>query len=255
MRAVLAAIVAFLLAPASAWAAQPSVVRPSDEAGMSQQQLGEQLYAGNCLRCHGIAGAGVTTPGSGYQGPPLRDVGPLAADFYLSTGAMPLDDAHEQPKRERSPFSARERQALVQYVASLGAGPPIPTPDPAKGDVAEGRDLFTDHCAGCHQVAAEGGILTGAKAPPLGQPTPTQVAEAVRIGPYVMPKFSERDISDDELNSIVAYVQYAKNPDDAGGWGISHLGPFPEGMITWFLAAVVLVATCMAIGKRGARRP
>ena len=129
----------------------------------------------------------------------------------------------------------------------------MPAPDPQSGDVAEGRDLFTDHCAGCHQAAAEGGILTGAKAPPLDRATPVQIAEAVRIGPYVMPKFSERDISDAELNSIVAYVQYTKNPDDAGGWGISHLGPFPEGMITWFLAAVVLVATCLAIGKRGTR--
>jgi ubiquinol-cytochrome c reductase cytochrome c subunit len=220
---------------------------------MSPQRLGEQLYAGNCLRCHGIAGAGVTTPGSGYQGPSLRDAGALAADFYLGTGYMPLDDAHDQPVRSRTPFSARERQALVHYVASLGAGPPVPAP--TEGDVAEGRDLFTDHCAGCHQVAAEGGILTGAKAPPLDRATPTQVAEAVRIGPYVMPAFSQRDISDDELNAIVAYVEYAKHPDDAGGWGISHLGPFPEGMITWFIAAVVLVATCMAIGKRGARRP
>jgi ubiquinol-cytochrome c reductase cytochrome c subunit len=69
-----------------------------------------------------------------------------------------------------------------------------------------------------------------------------------------MPKFSTRDLSDDELNSIVAYVQYAKHPQDAGGWGIGHLGPFPEGMVTWFLAMIVLVGTCAAIGKRGARR-
>jgi ubiquinol-cytochrome c reductase cytochrome c subunit len=116
-----------------------------------------------------------------------------------------------------------------------------------------GRELFTDHCAGCHQVAAEGGILTGAKAPPLDRASPTEIAEAVRVGPYVMPKFSARDISDEELDAIVAYVQYAKNPQDAGGWGISHLGPFPEGMVTWLLAMTVLVATCVAIGRRGTR--
>jgi ubiquinol-cytochrome c reductase cytochrome c subunit len=119
--------------------------------------------------------------------------------------------------------------------------------------VAEGRELFTDHCAGCHQVAAAGGIMTGAKAPPLNRATPVQVAEAVRIGPYVMPKFSERDITNDELNSLVAYVEYTQNPDDAGGWGIDHLGPFPEGMVTWFLAMVVLVGTCVVIGKRASR--
>jgi ubiquinol-cytochrome c reductase cytochrome c subunit len=256
MRAVLvqaAAIVAVLLAPASAWAGQPTIVHPADEPGKPLLQLGEELYAGNCLRCHGIAGRGVTTPGA-EQGPSLRGVGPLAADFYLRTGYMPLDDAHDQPIRSPQRLSDREQQALVRYVASLGGGPPVPRPRPDPAGVASGRELFTEHCAGCHQVAAEGGIMPGAKAPPLDRATPTQVAQAVRIGPYVMPKFSERDLSDDELNAIVSYVEYAKNPDDAGGWGISHLGPFPEGMVTWFLAAVVLVLTCMAIGKRGARR-
>ena len=61
------------------------------------------------------------------------------------------------------------------------------------------------------------------------------------------------DTRDLDLDAIIAYVEYSKNPDDAGGWGIGHLGPFPEGMVTWFLAAIVLVVTCMAIGKRGAR--
>ena len=253
MRAVLAAILALLAAPAAAWAGQPPIVRPSDAAGKPLMQLGDELFAGNCLRCHGIAGAGVTRPGSDFQGPSLRGVGPLAADFYLRTGYMPLGSALDQPIRSRQRLSDREQRALVQYVASLGGGPPVPTPDPARGDIARGRDLFTDHCAGCHQVAAEGGILTGAKAPPLDRATATQVAEAVRIGPYVMPKFSERDISDADLDSIVAYVEYAKDPDDAGGWGISHLGPFPEGMVTWFLAMVALIGTCLAIGKRGAR--
>jgi ubiquinol-cytochrome c reductase cytochrome c subunit len=72
----------------------------------------------------------------------------------------------------------------------------------------------------------------------------------VRIGPYLMPRFGERQISDAELDSIVAYVEYAKNPDDRGGWGIGHLGPFPEGIVTWLMAAVVLVATCVLLGER-----
>jgi hypothetical protein len=64
-----------------------------------------------------------------------------------------------------------------------------------------------------------------------------------------MPKFSRSDISDAQLNSIVAYVEYTKNPRDAGGWGISHLGPFPEGMVVWLIAMVVLLAICRALGK------
>jgi ubiquinol-cytochrome c reductase cytochrome c subunit len=213
-------------------------------------KLGEQLFAANCARCHGIDGRGFRRePQPGVIGPSLRGVGRLAADFYLRTGYMPLNDAHDQPVRARPAFSDSEIRALVSFVGSLGGGPAIPTPDPKSGDLGQGRELFTEHCSGCHQVVAEGGIMPGAKAPPLGAATDRQIAEAVRIGPYAMPKFSERDISDAELNSIIAYVNYTKHPDDAGGWGISHLGPYPEGMVTWLIAIPVLLLLCRTIGK------
>jgi ubiquinol-cytochrome c reductase cytochrome c subunit len=228
----------------------PPIVPTGGERGASSRQLGEELFAANCVRCHGIDGRGIVRgPDPSLRGPSLRGVGAQAADFYLRTGYMPLADARDQPVRSRPRFDDREIRAIVAYVTSLGAGPGVPTPNPGAGSVARGRELFTEHCAGCHQVVAEGGVLTGAKAPPLGRATPRQIAEAVRIGPYVMPKFSEKDISDAELNSIVAYVQYAKDPQDEGGWGINHLGPFPEGMIVWLLAIPLLLIVCRAIGK------
>jgi ubiquinol-cytochrome c reductase cytochrome c subunit len=110
--------------------------------------------------------------------------------------------------------------------------------------------LFTDHCAGCHQVVAQGGYLTGGIAPPLGEATPTQVAQAIRIGPYLMPRFSPRQITPRQVDSIVRYVEYAKHPDDPGGWPIGRIGPVPEGLVTWFLAATVLVGVCIVLGKR-----
>ena len=243
-RAVALAVFALALVAPSARAAPPSgppIVSVSQGAG---------LFAANCARCHGVTGEGITAGDNpADRGPPLHGVGARAADFYLRTGYMPLGDARDQPVRGRQRLSDAEVRALTAYVASLG-GPPPPTPDPASGSVAEGRELFTLHCSGCHQVVAEGGVMPGAKAPPLKRATPQQIAEAVRIGPYVMPKFSEKDISDAELNSIIAYVQYAKDPDDAGGWGINHLGPFPEGMVTWLIAIPLLLGVCLAIGKR-----
>lgn len=228
----------------------PPIVPTGDAGAKSPQQLGEELFAANCVRCHGIAGRGKLQGDSGLLGPPLRDAGEQAADFYLRAGYMPLADARDQPERSRPRFSERDIRALVAYVGSLGHGPPIPRPHPATASVGEGRELFTEHCAGCHQVVAEGGIMPGAKAPPLDHATPVQIAQAVRIGPYAMPPFPESAISDRQLDAIIAYVQYTKDPQDAGGWGISHLGPFPEGMVTWLIAVVVLVATCMVIGKR-----
>ncbi|HXD58496.1 MAG TPA: cytochrome c, partial [Thermoleophilaceae bacterium] len=84
----------------------------------------------------------------------------------------------------------------------------------------------------------------------LKQSTPTQIAAAVRTGPYLMPSFSKRQISDSELNSLVAYVEASKHPKDRGGWGIGHIGPVPEGMVAWAVAGLALVGLCVLIGER-----
>jgi ubiquinol-cytochrome c reductase cytochrome c subunit len=252
---IVAALAGVLVASVSA---SPAVAA----APGSPVQQGKGLYGQYCVSCHGANGSGVSqqrpTGGSSLrvqqvqpgQAPALRGVGALAADFYLRTGYMPLLHLGLQPRRSRVLFSERQLRALVSYVASLGKGPPIPRPHPAKGNLSTGLHLFTEHCAGCHQVVAEGGFVTGAVPPALEDDPPVQIAEAVRIGPYAMPKFSKRAISDAELNSIIAYVQYAKHPNDRGGWAIGHLGPIPEGLVTWFLAAAALVLLCMIIGKR-----
>lgn len=216
---------------------------------------GKQLYGQYCISCHGANGAGIpasTGRGGGRKrlGPPLAGVGALAADFYLRTGYMPLKKIGPEPRRSRVLFSEDEIRALVAYVASLAPGPPIPRPQPERGNISQGQRLFTDHCAGCHQVVAQGGYVSGAVAPPLDKATTTQIAQAVRIGPYVMPTFSRRQISDRQLDSIIRYVEYAKNPDDPGGWAIGHIGPVPEGLVTWFMAGVALVAVCVLIGTR-----
>ena len=258
-RLVLVALAALGLLAGAAGAAPPGhgVVHASAPPGTPLRELGYQLYAGNCVSCHGPGGGGVPSrrPGAGGikgAGPPLRGVGALAADLYLRTGYMPLSDPAAQPRRSRVLFSEREIEALVAYVASLG-GPPVPKPHPERGNLAEGLHLFTDHCAGCHQVVAEGGYLPDTVAPALGRDSPVRIAEAVRMGPYLMPRFSKRQLSDRQLDSIIRYVRSASHPDDRGGWPIGHLGPVPEGLVTWLIAGVLLVAVCLAAGRRLAR--
>ena len=225
---------------------------------------GDHLYGRYCLSCHGPNGTGSTTPGGRRIGagpgrlqgveqavaPPLVGVGALAADFYLRTGYMPLQHLGLQPQRGPVPFSEAQIRALVAYVASLGKGPPVPAPQPELGNVSDGGRLFAAHCAGCHQIVARGGYVTGAVPPPLTEATPTQIAEAVRIGPYVMPRFSRRTLSNRQVDSIIRYVRYVKHPQHPGGWSIGYLGPVPEGLVTWFLAVAALVAVCLAIGRR-----
>jgi quinol---cytochrome-c reductase cytochrome c subunit len=210
---------------------------------------GYHLYGEYCLSCHGGNAAG--TPG---VAPSLHGVGALAADFYLRTGYMPLRRLGLQPRRQPVLLSDHEIKALVAYVATFG-GPPIPTPRPGLGSLSQGQALFAEHCAGCHQVVAQGGYVTGAVPPALVQATPRQVAQAVRIGPYVMPKFSQRAISDRQLDSLVRYVEFTHAPARPGGWGLGFVGPVPEGLVTWFVAMPLLIGLCLLLGKRFRREP
>jgi ubiquinol-cytochrome c reductase cytochrome c subunit len=244
---------AVALAVASTAAAAPS----------SAVQQGKALFGQYCIACHGANGEGISKPREiggntalrvprpqkGY-GPSLRGVGALAADFYLRTGYMPLHELGLQPRRSHVLLSEGAIRALIAYVASLGKGPPVPTPHPERGNLSEGEHLFADRCAGCHQIVAQGGVVTGALPPPLEDASITQIAEAVRIGPYVMPRFSEKAISNTQLDSIIRYVQYTKHPENPGGWALGYIGPVPEGLVSWFIAGAVLVALCMVIGKR-----
>jgi ubiquinol-cytochrome c reductase cytochrome c subunit len=101
----------------------------------------------------------------------------------------------------------------------------------------------------------QGGYVTGALPPALVEATPRQVAEAVRIGPYVMPAFSRSSISDRQLDSIVRYVEFTKQPTRPGGWGLGFIGPVPEGLVTWFIAIPALLVLCLLLGRRFRREP
>ncbi len=255
-RAVLAAVaVVVLLMAANGLAAGGT----SDAGGrrVPLLQRGAGLYAASCSQCHGVNGEGKRTPGpaSGVGdtagiGPSLRGVGARAADFYLSTGYMPLQSPYDQPRRSRVLFSKRDLRALVAYVASLSPGPAIPHPDPAAGSISAGFSLFAQNCSGCHQIATAGGYVPDSVAPSLAADSPRQIAEAVRIGPNLMPRFSRSLLSDRDLDSVIAYVRYARAPYDRGGWSLGHVGPVPEGLVAWFVAGVVLVAVSLTVGRR-----
>jgi ubiquinol-cytochrome c reductase cytochrome c subunit len=226
--------------------ALPALTAPAG-AQTSLADRGRSLFQASCASCHGFDGRGVRG-----NGPSLQNAGAQAADFYLRTGRMPLANPDDAPVRAPAQFGDAEIRALTVYVASLGSGPPVPRVAPAQGTLADGLHAFTEHCAGCHQVVARGGIVTGAIAPPLQQATPTEVAEAVRIGPYLMPRFTRRQIDDRTLASIVRYVQWTKHPADRGGWGIGNIGPIPEGMVAWFIGLLSLLIVIRLIGERSA---
>jgi ubiquinol-cytochrome c reductase cytochrome c subunit len=206
---------------------------------------GMSLYEEGCASCHGALLQGIP-----HNAPSLIGVGAGPVDFYLSTGRMPLDNPSDQPLRNTPRYTRAEMNALIAFITKVGGGPPAPAADPSQGDLAVGLHVFTLHCAGCHQIVARGGLVVGAVVPALQQSTALQVAEAVRMGPYLMPHFDARQINQQQLNSVARYVLWTRHPANYGGWGIYNIGPIPEGMAAWFIGLAALVLVARLIGER-----
>lgn len=250
LAAGLAAIAAATLAGAAGTAAAPSrsapaSAQPTVPPPASEVRNGRDLFQVACSSCHGLTGEGTA------RGPSLVGVGAASADFYLSTGRMPLDDPAEQAVRKKPGYTPAQIRQLVAYVASLGPGPAIPALNPAPADLPAGYQLYANNCASCHSSAGAGGALGHANyAPPLNRATSVQVAEAVRIGPGPMPVFGPQTFDDDQVASIVRYVEYLRHPQDRGGLGLGHLGPIPEGFIAWVVGLGLIVVGIRWIGTR-----
>lgn len=206
---------------------------------------GQQLFDQSCASCHGLE-----LQGRRGVAPSLLGVGAGPIDFYLSTGRMPLANPRAEPERSTPAFKGRQIDAIIDFVRSLAGGPPGPTADPKEGSISLGFQLFSENCAGCHSIVARGGITIGAQVPDLQEASAQQIAEAVRMGPYLMPKFSAAQLNQHDLNSIARYVLSTRHPDNAGGWGIYNIGPIPEGIVAWFVGLLALVTVARLIGER-----
>lgn len=206
---------------------------------------GRRLYEVGCSSCHGLDGGGTRL------GPPLVGVGAAAADFYLSTGRMPLDEPRAQAQRKPPAYSPGEIADLTAYVASLGDGPSIPAVDPDRGDLALGGQTYTANCAACHNSAGSGGALGHSVfAPGVRQATPVQIAEAVRVGPGAMPVFGPDTLDDHQVDSMVRYLLYLRHTVDRGGAPLGRLGPVPEGLVAWLVGLGPMLAAAFWIGTR-----
>jgi ubiquinol-cytochrome c reductase cytochrome c subunit len=237
----------------------------NDAAGPDGEDLlqrGEELYIRACASCHGIQGGGLAAPDGTLRGPPILDAGEAGAFFQLTTGRMPLASSDAVPRRKPPAFPDEDIEALVAYVAEITDGPRLPDVDPEGADVAQGGVLFREHCQACHSAAGAGGALSyGRAAPPLAPATIEQTAAAVRTGPGEMPTFGPDVIDDEELNEILRYVVYLRDPEDPGGLPIGRVGPIPEGFVAWllgmgsFLLLVAWIGTRNPVRARLRRQP
>ena len=183
---------------------------------------GKALYLQGCSSCHGLAAEG------GTDAPSLVGVGAAAVDFQVSTGRMPLQQQEAEARRKPPRYTADETAALAAYVASLAPGPAIPAADqytPSDANMALGGNLFRTNCSSCHNFTGEGGALAyGRSAPSLRDSTDKEIYEAMLTGPGTMAPFSDNQLTQEQKQDIIAYVQGMKTEPDPGGFSLGRAG-------------------------------
>ena len=211
-----------------------------------------RTWLADCAICHGADARGTN------RGPSLIGVGRASVDYELTTGRMPITDPGVQLgnpnqviRRHKPYYDPPTINGLEDYIDGItgGTGSRIPSVDP-HASRASGGEVFRLQCAACHAWAGDGGALLHREAPQLHDATPTQVAEAVRVGPGLMPAFGQAALDDRQLDQLVAYVRYLDHPEDRGGNPLWHLGPFAEGFVAWAIGMVALLFTIRWIGER-----
>lgn len=238
---------------ASALTPTPQVAT-ADQDSAALIREGKQLYDTSCVTCHGVNLQGVQD-----RGPSLIGVGEAAVYFQVSTGRMPAIRNEAQIMRKPPKFDDKQIDALGAYIQANGGGPTVLRDSNGEvaqsslsdGDIARGSELFRLNCASCHNFTGEGGALSSGKfAPALGPATEQDIYTAMITGPQNMPKFSDRQLTQEEKIDIISYVKSAQDTKAPGGWGLGGFGPATEAIAIWVIGISAVVGATLWIGAR-----
>lgn len=240
--------------------AQVATAQRDDQALI---QEGKDIYDVACITCHGANLQGVQD-----RGPSLIGVGEGSVYFQVHSGRMPMMSNDAQAERKTPRYTEQQTLALAAYVAANGGGPELVynedgtlAMESLRGsnyngqiqaeDIARGGELFRLNCASCHNFTGRGGSLSSGKyAPGLDPANEQEIYQAMLTGPQNMPKFSDRQLSADEKEDIIAYIKAAKETPSPGGWSIGGLGPVAEGIAMWVIGITALIGAALWIGSR-----
>ncbi len=226
----------------------PSVSAQDTPTLNGAAQAGKNLFDQSCISCHGQNAQGV--PG---KGPSLIGVGSASVEFQVTTGRMPAAQQGAQIERKPPQFSNDQARQLGAYIQALGGGPQLPDGDDlhSGGDIAAGGELFRVNCTSCHAFGGGGGALSSGKyAPSLAEATDRQIYAAMLTGPQNMPVFGDNELTPQQKEDIIAYIQHQKQDKDPGGFNLGRLGPVSEGLAIFLVGIVFLVLVTLWIAGK-----
>ena len=173
---------------------------------------GQRLFEARCVSCHGPRGMGDgpqaaeaarmgTPPAALGSAAAMRDRTPAMMFRILSVGV-----ANTAMAGFGSMLTADERWDLVSYINTLRA----------PGPIAEGQGLYVQRCAACHGPSGgSNGVMTSAlsRLPAelsfgwAAEKSDAQIANVIRGGSAGTAMPGSHDLSDDDIDRIVAYVR------------------------------------------------
>jgi ubiquinol-cytochrome c reductase cytochrome c subunit len=210
-------------------------------------ELGAFLYGRDCAGCHAPDGRG------SWRGPSLEGTGEAGNHYVLATGRMPITSPHDAVERSEPAYGADEIDAIVGHVTTLVDGPELPQLFDDEVDLAHGGYLYRLHCGVCHSSTGIGTALAFDDfAPPVLDAEPLEVAAVMAAGTGAMPAFYPNVFTDDELASIVAYVQQLREPEDRG-IPFGRAGRVDEALAAWGVGIVSLLLLAGWIARAPAR--
>ncbi|MGI8417824.1 MAG: cytochrome bc1 complex diheme cytochrome c subunit [Nakamurella sp.] len=232
------------------YAALSPTPQTAQAATTDPQQIaaGKTLFQNSCISCHGANLQGVQD-----KAPSLLGVGSASVYFQVSTGRMPATENGAEMPRKKAVFDETEIDQLGAYIEATGGGPQLPADSKLEdtSQIAKGGELYRLNCASCHNFTGQGGALSqGKAAPSLDESTNRQIYSAMLSGPESMPKFADTQLTPDEKQAIVAFVQNNKQTIDPGGLPLGGFGPAPEGLVAFFVGMVAIVGVTLWMGAR-----
>ena len=206
---------------------------PNSGVAQNPSPNGQLLFDQRCALCHGAQGQGVNAVIT-FAGPSIQAVH-NPGDVMM---AMEVGPSH-MPSFAYT-LTIEQMNAIADYVTQRLAVIPL-----SGGDIGEGGRSFRRYCAPCHQTAVRGGALqfAGTNAPDISDKSPALIAGAIRWGPGTMPSFPSSVITDQQLASIVKYIQFVQHPPNPGGTPMNWFGPVAEGFVAWLTLFGVIVIT------------
>ncbi|WP_346619898.1 c-type cytochrome [Blastococcus montanus] len=227
----------------------PVEAAPAPEQPAESVTAGAAAYQRFCGVCHNNDGSGI--PGTGVEaGPDLRGLPVAYVDLVIRTARMPI--VHRPVGAVEEELTDAQRVAVVDWMTDafeLEGG----IPEVAAGDPGRGQPLWLTNCAPCHSAAGNGGISAdGTIAPEVTDVDATGIVEALRVGPFEMPRFGDEVLSEQDAADIAAYVQELSDAETTP-LGLSDIGRVYGGAFTGLLA-LAMVGALLVVARNG-RRP